>query len=149
MHPGILSAIIENWGHWPWPSRSFCPFDLEFLEILLVCMITCNGFQLESPNLYQICILGYSQLVLKMAVIDLDLQCHLAIVLTKKKTTFNVPLVYWARPAKGCYMSQTCSCHIMWYILEWLMDGLVFVDRIVASLVWFHRMFGILLLMFS
>ena len=22
MHPGILSAIMENGGHWPWPSRS-------------------------------------------------------------------------------------------------------------------------------
>ena len=26
MHPGILSAGIENWGHWPWPSRSLWLF---------------------------------------------------------------------------------------------------------------------------
>ena len=26
MHPGILSAGIENGGHWPWHSRSFCHF---------------------------------------------------------------------------------------------------------------------------
>ena len=30
-----------------------------------------------SPNLHQTCILGYSQLVFKMEVIDLDLQGHL------------------------------------------------------------------------
>ena len=55
-------------------------FDLKFLEIWLVCMITCNGFELESPNLHQICILGFSLLLLKMEVIDLDLQCHLTII---------------------------------------------------------------------
>ena len=31
-------------------------FDLEFLEIWLVPMINCNGFELESPNLHQICL---------------------------------------------------------------------------------------------
>ena len=40
-------------------------------------MITYNGFELESPNLHQIRILGYSQLVLKMGVIDIDFQGHL------------------------------------------------------------------------
>ena len=55
-------------------------------------MITCNGFELESPNLYQICILGFSQLVLKMEVIDHDLQ-GLAIVSTQE-TAFNVALVH-------------------------------------------------------
>ena len=44
-----------------------------------------------------------------MEVIDLDLQCHLDIILTQE-TAFNVAFVYWARPAKGCYTSQTCSC---------------------------------------
>ena len=37
MHPGILSAGIENGG-----------------------VITFNGFELESPSLHQICILGFS-----------------------------------------------------------------------------------------
>ena len=32
MHFGILSAGIENGGHWPWPSRSFGHFDSEFQE---------------------------------------------------------------------------------------------------------------------
>ena len=101
MNPVILSAAIGNGGHWHWPSRSFRPF-------WLVCMITCNGFELESPNLHQICILGFSQLVLKMGVVDLDLQGHSAIILTQENST--VSLVYWSRPAKGCHTSQTCSC---------------------------------------
>ena len=68
-------------------------FDLEFLEIWLVCVITCDGFELESPNLHQICILEFSPLLLKMEVIDLDLQGHLAIILIQE-TAFNVALVY-------------------------------------------------------
>ena len=58
-----------------------------------MCAITCNGFQLESPNMYQICILGFPQLVLKMGVIDLDLQGHLAIISTQE-TVFNIALAY-------------------------------------------------------
>ena len=26
IHPGIFSAVTENGGHWPWPSRSFGHF---------------------------------------------------------------------------------------------------------------------------
>ena len=85
----------------------FDHFDSEFW---LVPAITFNGFELESSNLHQICILRFSQLVLRMGGIDLDLQGHLAI--STHKTAFNVALVHWSRPAKGCYMSQTCSCHI-------------------------------------
>ena len=54
----------------------FGHFDLE---IRIVHAITCNGFELQSPNFPQICILGFSHLVLQMKVIDLDLQCDLAI----------------------------------------------------------------------
>ena len=74
MHHEILSVGIENGGHWPWPSRSFYHFDSEFLEIWLVRLITHHRFGLESPNLHQTCILGYSRLVLNMEVIDFDLQ---------------------------------------------------------------------------
>ena len=90
----------------------FGHFVLELLQIWLVCMITNNGFELESPNLHQICILGYSQLVLKKEDINLDLQHYLAIISTQE-TAFNVALVYWAKLAKGWYMSQTCSCFIL------------------------------------
>ena len=51
-----------------------------------------SGFELESLNLHKICILGFSQLVLKMGGIDFDLQGHLAI--STKKTAFNVVLVH-------------------------------------------------------
>ena len=108
MHSGILSAGIVNGGHWSWPSRSFLPFWLRIQGILIFRAITFNGFELESPNLHQIWILGFLQLVLKMEGIDLDLQGHSAI--STHKTAFNVALVHWSRPAKGCYMSQMCSC---------------------------------------
>ena len=145
MHPVILSVGIENGRHWSWPSRSFWQFWLE------------------SQNCHQTCILRYSQLVLKMEVIDLDFQCyfghldlnsrkfdlsakhlvmdlvynhhiytnyasrdslswywkwgssilifqgHLTIISTQE-IAFNVGLVYWSRPANGCYTSQTYSC---------------------------------------
>ena len=54
--------------------------DLEIWEICLVFSITCNGFELESPNLQQICILGFPRLILKMGFINCDLQDHLAIL---------------------------------------------------------------------
>ena len=48
--------------------------------------------------------------ILKMGVIDLDLQCHLAI--STREMAFSVALVYWSMTTKGCYTSQTgtCSC---------------------------------------
>ena len=73
-------------------QNHFGHFDLEFLEMSLVCVITCNGFELESPNLHQICILGFSQLLLKMEVIGHDLQGHLAII-PIQETAFNDALV--------------------------------------------------------
>ena len=51
-------------------------FDLEFSEIRLVRAVTRHRFGLESPNLHQTCILGYSRLVLKIGVVDFDLQGH-------------------------------------------------------------------------
>ena len=56
MHPETLSVGIENRSHSFRSSWSFWPFGLE------------------SPNLRQICIMGYSQLVFKIGVIDLDIQ---------------------------------------------------------------------------
>ena len=89
----------------------FGHFELEFLEIWLVSLITCNGLELKSPNLHQICILGFFRMVLKIEVIGLNFQ-GLAIILTHE-TAFNVALVYWYRLAKGCYKSQTCYCRCM------------------------------------
>ena len=82
MHHGMISAGNENGGHWPWSSRSFWPFCLRILGNSACPWNNSpiyKGFELESPNLYRICILGFSPLVLKMGVIDLDLQGHFAI----------------------------------------------------------------------
>ena len=49
---------------------------LSTRPLFLVRTITHHKFELESPNLHQTCILGYSRLVLKMEVIGPDLQCH-------------------------------------------------------------------------
>ena len=125
MHHGILLVDIENGGHWPWPSRSSWPFWLGILVNLIVLVITWNGFELESPNLHQICILGFSHLILKMGV--LDLQGQLAI--STQETAFKVALVYWSRPAKGFYMSQTCSCYTLLYPPH---------NEVVGGVYWFH-----------
>ena len=45
----------------------------------LVTAITRHAFMVESPNLHQMCILGPSRTVLKMVMIDLDLQGHLGV----------------------------------------------------------------------
>ena len=90
----------------------FGHLNSAFMEFWLVRAITFDGFELDPPNAHQICIKGFSQLVLKMGGIDLDLQGHLAI--STHKTTFNVALVHWSRPAKVCYTPQTCSCSKDW-----------------------------------
>ena len=44
---------------------------------MLIRAITRHRFGLKSQNLRQICILGYAGLVLKMGVVNLELQGHL------------------------------------------------------------------------
>ena len=54
-----------------------CPsVCLSIRELYLACTITYHIFKLESLHLYQGCFLWYSQLVLKIRVIDRDLQGH-------------------------------------------------------------------------
>ena len=60
----------------------YYPLDFQAKEVLSlpasvrlsVCLSV--NFQLESPNLHQICIMGYSWLVLKIGVIDFDHKGH-------------------------------------------------------------------------
>ena len=85
---------------------------LSVRELHFVCAITHHKCGLQSLNLHQTCILGYSLLVLKMEVIERDLHGHLAIILTPE-TSFSIALAYWSRSAKGCYMSQMCSCYLL------------------------------------
>ena len=51
-------------------------FSKDVRKLHFVRTITRHRFELKSPNLHQTCILGYSWLVLKKEVIDLDLQGH-------------------------------------------------------------------------
>ena len=65
--------------HWPFRPKGYCRFlcvRLSARKLYLACMITRHRFGLESPNLHQICIMRYPQLVLKKGIIDLDLQSH-------------------------------------------------------------------------
>ena len=112
MHPGILSAGIENGGHWPWPWRSLRPFWLRILGHL-VCPF--NNLQWIWA--------GTTKVTLNMHIrtfsagiengrhrpwpsrsfghLDSEFQ----------ETAISVVLVYWSGPAKGCYTSQTWSCY--------------------------------------
>ena len=49
---------------------------VNFHKFELVCAITQQGFDLESPSSHRMCILGPSSALLKMELIDLDLQGH-------------------------------------------------------------------------
>ena len=48
----------------------------DFRQFELVCVITCQGFDLEIPYSHGMCILGTFRTLLKMGSIDLDLQGH-------------------------------------------------------------------------
>lgn len=48
---------------------------------LLVRTITRQGYELETPYLNIMCIVGPSRTLLKMSLIDLDFQCHFEILL--------------------------------------------------------------------
>ena len=39
----------------------------------------------------------------EMGVIDFDFQGHLAII-SNQETAFNIAIVHWSRPAKGCVL---------------------------------------------
>ena len=67
----------QNAVHLASPDQ-ICNTDVRLFvrEFYFVRTITRHRFELESPNLHQTCIMGYSQLVLKIEVIALDLQGH-------------------------------------------------------------------------
>ena len=50
----------------------------KLVENGLFCVITRHAFDLGSPNLHQMCILGPSRTLLKFVLIDFDLQGHLS-----------------------------------------------------------------------
>ena len=89
----ILSIGVENRGI-DLDQGYFGHFNSEFLGVWLGHAITCNGFELESPNLQWICILRFYWLVLNTGVIDLDLQGHLAISSQDSKKQHSPSLFY-------------------------------------------------------
>ena len=74
---GITKFELTSWDTLGWYWKCGSDVWLRILANLSCRRITSNGFEVESPHLHQICILGLSQ-VLKMGVNDLDLQGHLA-----------------------------------------------------------------------
>ena len=110
MRPAIISAGLENGGHWPWLSMSFWPFWLRILGNLACLLDNLQWILSRITKFAQICIIiWFSQLVLNMEVIFIDLQGHLSIISTKE-TAFSIAIVSWFRQAKGCYTSQMCCC---------------------------------------
>ena len=61
-------------------------FSKDVRKIYFVRTITRHKFELESPSLHQTCIMGYSRLVLKMKVIDLDILA----ILTQNSRNFGL-----------------------------------------------------------
>ena len=72
----------------------FGHFNTDLQDIWLVRVITCNVYELESPNLHQLCILGVSLLVLKMGTIHLYHQGHLAISTQNSTKRHSTSLLY-------------------------------------------------------
>ena len=117
-----ISTKHASWDTlgWYWKCQSltfdlqdyFGQFYLELQEIWLDHAITCNIFELESPNLHQKCILEFSKLVLKMwVVIDQNLHGHLAIsTQNSKKPLSTLLLCTDLGQARGVTHTRTCSC---------------------------------------
>ena len=108
MHPGTLSAGIENEGYWPCPSRSFWPFWLRILGNLACPCNNSSKIWTRIPNLHQTYILKYSHLVLKMEVIDLDFQSFWPFWLVLAITRLRFELE-----------SQICIKYASWDSLRW------------------------------
>ena len=110
----ILSACIENEGHWPWPSMSFWPFWLRILGNSACPRDNSSqiwaGITKFAPNIHPAILSvgiengGHWPWPSKsLGYFDSEFQ----------ETAFNVALVYWSRPANGCYASQTYFCFSM------------------------------------
>ena len=79
----MYEAYIYIFTPWPdpkcvlsLPASVRLPVCLSVRKLTLVRTINRQAFELESSNLDQACILEYSRLVLKLEVIEFDLQGH-------------------------------------------------------------------------
>ena len=96
---------------WKWLSLNFnfilaslTQNSLKFVKFAY--MITFDEFELEPPNLQQICILGVSHCYWNQ---EWPLRSFGYFEFQEK--VFKVALEYWYRLARGCCTSQTCSCY--------------------------------------
>ena len=95
----------------------------------LVLAITCDRFESESQNLYQICILGFYRLVLKIGVINFDLQGHLAISTENSKKQHSISLLCTdlGRPgvlhfSRSLSSSDHVTCDVLLVIIAYVTD---------------------------
>ena len=81
-------------------------------KLYLVRTITRHRFELESPNLHQTCILGYSRLVLKMEVFKVIL-----VILTQNSRKFGLSArLLFTDVGQN---RQICTKHASWDSLGW------------------------------
>ena len=110
--PNLHQTCIMECFHWYWK------YGLLTLTFKVILAILIRKFYFSVQWIFmdltyndQICtkyaFFLFSQLVMKIGVIDLDLQGYLAI--WNQEMAFNVALVHWSRP-RSVNMSQTWSC---------------------------------------
>ena len=109
MHLGILSASIENEGHWPWTSRSFWQFWFRIL-VNLACLRD------DSSQIWARITKFAPNMHLEILLAGVENEGHWPwpsrsfwpFVLKKRHS--SLLLYLRSRPAKGSYTSQTYSC---------------------------------------
>ena len=112
---------IENGGHYPWRWRPFWPFWLRILEYLAFPWNNLQWVWVRVTRFAPKYILGFSQLVLKMGVIDLDLLGHLAILTQNFKkrclVLFLSTDLEWPRGV-ACPKHALVYLHISYFSLD-------------------------------
>ena len=117
---GLLYLCLQTEGVFALPASvclyvrpsihlSSCP---SAHKLYFVRMITHHRFELESPDVHQTCIMGYSQLILKLRVIDLDLQGHFgSLPLNSRKFAPNMHLqIQWTGIENGGHWPWPMVC---------------------------------------
>ena len=73
-------------------------------------------FERASPNLHQLSIMGLSRVLLKIVVIDLDLQGHLGtkmVQISEKRTCSTLTLLKHAVRPRGCSAPNAVLVYIL------------------------------------
>ena len=93
------------------PASVHSSVQLSIHKLYFVHLITHQRFELESPNLHQACILGYSELILKIGVIDINFQGHLAI--SSPRNGIQLCSCIPIQASQGVLHIPTWSCYAM------------------------------------